>query len=255
MPTPGWSSATGSGGDPPLITLTSDFGEGSPYVAAMKARLLEGCPGAALVDVSHAVPAFDVVAGAFVLWAGTRHFARGGVHLAVVDPGVGSARRPVAFGLDGSWYVGPDNGLFGLVLSEAATVPDVAVELRRPAGASPTFEGRDVFAPAAAALAAGRPPASLGPPLGGALAPLPVSSPTVLWVDRFGNLVTSLKPPVAGLRVSGHEVRAAARTYSDAPPATPFLYVGSMGFVEVGVREARADERLGARPGTPVQPL
>src|ERR1051325_9149583 len=100
----------------PLITLTSDFGEGSPYVAAMKARLLMGCPGATLVDVGHAVPAFDVLSGAFVLWAGTRDFPAGTVHLAVVDPGVGTRRRPVAIRVDGSWYVGPDNGLFGLVI-------------------------------------------------------------------------------------------------------------------------------------------
>jgi S-adenosylmethionine hydrolase len=221
----------------------------------MKARLLGRCPDAVMVDVSHAVPPFDVVAGAFVLWAGTRHFAPGAVHLAVVDPGVGSSRRAVAFELAGSWYVGPDNGLFGLALSRAGVAPAVAIELRRPDGASPTFEGRDVFAPAAAALAAGAQPGSLGAPLDGALRPLPVDGPSVLWVDRFGNLLTSLEPPVAGLRVNGHEVRVAARTYSEAPPGTPFLYVGSEGFVEVAVREGRADERLGARPGTPVEPL
>ncbi|HEY4027111.1 MAG TPA: SAM-dependent chlorinase/fluorinase [Candidatus Dormibacteraeota bacterium] len=237
------------------MTLTSDFGEGSPYVAAMKARVLEGCPGARLIDVSHSVPPFDVVAGAFVLWAGTRHFAPGAVHLAVVDPGVGSRRRGVAFELDGSWYVGPDNGLFGMVLSKARSAPGVAIDLRRPAGASPTFEGRDVFAPAAAALSAGRPPDSLGSPLGGAPQPLPARGPSVLWVDHFGNLVTSLEPPVAGLRVNGHEVRAGARTFSEAPPDTPFLFVGSMGFIEVAVREGRADQRLGARPGTPVEPI
>jgi S-adenosylmethionine hydrolase len=239
----------------PPITLTSDFGEGSPYVAAMKARLLDRCPDATLVDVSHAVPAYDILSGAFVLWAGTRHFRPGAVHLAVVDPGVGGPRRPVAFELAGSWYVGPDNGLFGLVLSEAGSVPTAAIELERPAAASPTFEGRDVFAPAAGDLSAGRPPASLGSPLAGGLAPLPLDAPAVLWVDRFGNLVTSLKPPVTGLRVNGHEVRRAVRTFSQAPPETPFLYVGSMGFVEVGVRAARADERLGAGAGTPVEQL
>src|SRR5205807_1429684 len=90
----------------PLVTLTSDFGEGSPYVAAMKAIVLAGCPAAALVDVSHSVPAFDVVSGAFVLWAGAHHFGAQTVHLAVVDPGVGSARRAVAFSLEGSFYVG-----------------------------------------------------------------------------------------------------------------------------------------------------
>ena len=221
----------------------------------MKARLLSGCPGATLVDVSHTVPPYDVVAGAFVLWAGTRDFGPGAVHLAVVDPGVGSARRAVAFQLSGSWYVGPDNGLFGLVLSRSAAAPALAVTLRRPPGASPTFEGRDVFAPAAAALAAGRPPDSLGEPLAGALTALPVDGPAVLWVDRFGNLVTNLEPPVDGLRINGHEVETAARTFSEAPPGVPFLYVGSMGFVEVGIRRARADERLGAHAGSPVELL
>jgi S-adenosyl-L-methionine hydrolase (adenosine-forming) len=221
----------------------------------MKARLLAGCPAATLVDIGHAVPAYDLVSGAFVLWAGTRDFGPGAVHLAVVDPGVGSARRPVAFRLGGCWYVGPDNGLFGLVLARSAGAPERTIALRRPRGASPTFEGRDVFAPAAAALAAGRPPESLGEPLAEPLAPLPIAGPAVLWVDRFGNLVTNLEPPVAGLRVGGHDVTAAARTFSDAPRGVPFLYVGSMGFVEVGVREGRADERLGARAGTPVEPV
>jgi S-adenosyl-L-methionine hydrolase (adenosine-forming) len=221
----------------------------------MKARLLEGCSSATLVDVSHAVPAFDVLSGAFVLWAGTRHFAAGAVHLAVIDPGVGGERRPVAFELGGSWYVGPDNGLFGLVLSRAEAGPGSAIELERPPAASPTFEGRDVFAPAAAALAAGRPPASLGRPLTETLMPLPLASAAVLWVDGFGNLVTSLEPPVDGLRINGHEVRTVARTFGEAPPRTPFLYVGSMGFVEVGIREGRADERLDARSGTPVETL
>jgi S-adenosylmethionine hydrolase len=221
----------------------------------MKARLIEGHPGVTLVDVGHTVPPHDIVSGAFVLWAGTRHFGPGGVHLAVVDPGVGGERRPIAFELAGSWYVGPDNGLFGLVLSEAEAAPSAVVELRRPVDASPTFEGRDVFAPAAAALCGGRSLRSLGSPLTEPLAALPIRSPAVLWVDGFGNLVTSLKPPVAALRINGHEVRTTVRTFSEAPPDLPFLYVGSMGYVEVGVRMARADERLGARSGSPVEAL
>jgi S-adenosylmethionine hydrolase len=237
-----------------IITLTTDFGTGSPYVAAMKAKLLAVCPDAVLVDVVHSVPAFDVFTGAFLLWAGTRDFAPGCVHLAVVDPGVGGIRRPLALRLDGSWYVGPDNGLFGMVLKKAKSRPS-GIELRRPSTASATFEGRDVFAPAAAALAAGRPPVSLGSKLEGEPAQLPSRPHSVLWVDNFGNLVTSLEPPVAGLRLNGHEVRIAARTYSEAPPQTPFLYVGSMGLIEVGLREARAAERLEAGPGTQVEPL
>jgi S-adenosylmethionine hydrolase len=221
----------------------------------MKAVLLGRCPGVTLIDVSHEVPPFDVLQGAFVLWAGTRHFEPGTVHLAVVDPGVGTSRRPIALSLGGSWYVGPDNGLLGLVLEETHASPDVGVELTRAAGASPTFEGRDVFAPAAAALARGSSPESLGrtlasPPLG-----LAVQGPVVLWVDRFGNLVTSLKPPLAGVRIAGRAITSFARTFGEAPSGQPFLYVGSMGFVEVAVRTGRADMLLGAVPGTPVEAL
>jgi S-adenosylmethionine hydrolase len=241
----------------PLITLTTDFGTGSPYVAAMKARLLARCPEASLVDVSHSVGSFEIQAGAFVLWAATRDFPPGSVHLAVVDPGVGGPRRPLAMQVEGSWYVGPDNGLFGMVLEDAeeagATV--TAVELHRPPGGSATFEGRDVFAPAAAALAAGSPLASLGTPLEGEPARLPSRPPSVLWVDSFGNLVTSLRPPSRGVRVAGREVRATARTYSEAPSSQPFFYVGSMGLIEVGIREASAAQLLGAGPGSPVEPL
>jgi S-adenosylmethionine hydrolase len=223
----------------------------------MKAVVLAGSPSTTLVDVSHAVPPYDVVSGAFVLWVGARHFGPGAVHLAVVDPGVGTARRRVAFCLGGSFYVGPDNGLFGLVVSEAdaaADEPDV-VELERPPGASATFEGRDVFAPAAAALASGRPLDSLGARSRAPLSPLPLSGPAVLWVDHFGNLVTSLKPPVAALRVGTALVDRVARTFHDAPPATPFLYVGSMGFVEVALRERSAASVLDARVGTPVEAI
>ena len=238
----------------PVITLTTDFGPGSPYVAAMKARLLEGCPSATLVDISHSVPAFRPAAAAFVLWAGTRHFGPGAVHLCVVDPGVGGTRRALAFRLGGGYFVGPDNGVFGMLLREAEPERPEAVELARPAGAAPTFEGRDVFAPAAAALAAGTPLRKLGKAVDGLVAPAS-SRPSVLWVDAFGNLVTSLRPPLGGLRIGGTEVRATATTYSAAPPDQLFWYVGSMGLVEVAVREDSAAALLGAGPGTLVEPL
>src|SRR5262249_57657887 len=125
----------------------------------------------------------------------------GAVHLAVVDPGVGSKRRAVAFRLRGSWYVGPDNGLFGLVLTEAEPDQPVGVELVRPPGASPTFEGRDVFAPAAAALAAGLPSEDLGRPLSRPLAKLAIDGPCVLLVVRLLNLTTNLTPPLYTLTV------------------------------------------------------
>ena len=146
------SGSRGTVGGPPVVTFTSDFGSGSPLVAAMKGVVLAGCPHAVLVDVSHEVPRFDVSAGAFMLFAGTRHFPAGSVHLVVVDPGVGSARRRLALRAGGLYYVGPDNGLFAIVIEEVGL--QKAVELAPRSGGAPTFEGRDVFAPAAAAVTA-----------------------------------------------------------------------------------------------------
>jgi S-adenosyl-L-methionine hydrolase (adenosine-forming) len=252
-PIPGRRQGTGSQSAlarPPLVTFTSDFGSGSPLVAAMKAMVLAGCPNAVLVDVSHEVPHFDISAGAFMLFAGTRHFGADSVHLAVVDPGVGSPRRRLAIRAGGRYYVGPDNGLFTIVIEEVGL--QEAVELApRPHGA-PTFEGRDVFAPAAAALASGIPLSSLGPPTDPPKT-LDDTSPRVLWADGFGNLVTNLKPPVRRMRIHNHDITATATTYSDGRANEPFVYVGSMGYLEVAVREARADKLLGARPGMKVE--
>jgi len=236
-----------------VITLTTDFGTGSPYVAAMKAALLAGCPDAALVDVSHGLTAFDMEAAGFVLWAGTRHFAGGAVHLAVLDPGVGTARRPLAVQLGHACWVAPDNGLLSLLLRESELTPTV-VALRRPEGASATFEGRDVFAPAAAALAAGARLSTLGEPVHD-LVRLPPPAPRVLWVDAFGNLVTSLKPPVAALKLGPVTIRRTARTYGEVGPGEFFFYTGSMGFIEIAVRGGRADRLLSAGPGTEVQAI
>jgi S-adenosylmethionine hydrolase len=233
-----------------VVTFTTDFGSGSPLVAAMKGVVLAGCPTAVLVDVSHEVPRFDVSAGAFMLFAGTRHFGGGSVHMAVVDPGVGSTRRRLIVQAGGRFYVGPDNGLFAIVIDEVGL--QSVVELAPRAHAAPTFEGRDVFAPAAAALASGVPMESLGPatdpPVG-----LPEAGPRVLWTDGFGNLITNLKPPARHLRIHGHDILATAKTYAEARPGEPFVYVGSMGYLEVGVREARADRLLGARAGMRVE--
>src|ERR1700730_17580078 len=146
-PIPGRRQGTGSQGAlarPPLVTFTSDFGSGSPLVAAMKAMVLAGCPNAVLVDVSHEGPRFDVSAGAFMLFAGTRHFGGESVHPATVAPGAGGARRRLAIRAGGRFYVGPDNGLFAIVIEEVGLQD--AVELApRPQGA-PTFEGRAVLA-------------------------------------------------------------------------------------------------------------
>ncbi len=236
-----------------IVTVTSDFGEGSPYVAAMVGVVLRRAPDTRVIVLSSGVPPFDVLSGAVVLWAGTRHWPPGSVHLAVVDPGVGTERPAAAVRCGGSWYVGPDNGLFGLVAAETADAVEEVWRLSRPAGASPTFEGRDVFAPAAAALAAGVSPAEVGSRIAPVVAPLPGSGPRVLWVDHFGNLLTDLRSRPGGVRLGGRLVDTHARTFGEAPANMPFLYLGSMGFWEIGVREGRADTLLGARAGTPLE--
>src|SRR5258708_22616330 len=130
---------------PPVVTFTTDFGSGSPLVAAMKGVVLAGCPTATLVDVSHEVPRFDVSAGAFMLFAGTRHFAGGSVHLAVVDPGVGSSRRRLIVQAGARFYIAPDNGLFAIVIDEVG-VPAVPQPAPRPHRA-PTLPRADPFSP------------------------------------------------------------------------------------------------------------
>lgn len=258
-PIPGSSSVTGSAvalsSRRPLVTLTSDFGTGSPYVAAMKAAVIRECGDADLIDISHEVPPFDWAAGAFMLWAGSRDFPANSIHLAVVDPGVGSDRPAVAFELAGRYYVGPDNGIFSLVAEAAAPTLAIVYNLERPDGASATFEGRDLFAPVAGRLAAGAGLAEIGEPRGGLEGPSATAEPRVLWVDRFGNLITNLRPPVGAIRVGEHLVHESARTYAEASPRKPFYYVGSMGFVEIAVPRGRADSLLQAVPGTAVEPL
>src|SRR5919198_3406452 len=136
----------------PLITLLTDFGTTDSYVAEMKAVLYNGAPQATLVDVTHSVPPGDVRAAAYVLARTWHRFPPGTTHLAVVDPGVGSARAALALAAGGHWFVGPNNGLFTSVLKHSEVE---IVALPTPAAASPTFHGRDLFAPAAAAIASG----------------------------------------------------------------------------------------------------
>jgi len=218
----------------------------------MKAAVLAACPTARLVDISHSVEPFDIRGGGFVVWAGSQGFPPGSVHLAVVDPGVGSDRRALALRAGTNFYVGPDNGLFSMVVARRTDVE--AVSLVRPRAASATFEGRDVFAPAAGRLAGGVRLNELGEPCAD-LALLPDPGPSVLWIDGFGNLVTNLNPPVGALRIGGQTVSASARTYAEAPSRIPFWYIGSLGLVEIGVRQGRADRVLGVGIGAAIEEL
>jgi S-adenosyl-L-methionine hydrolase (adenosine-forming) len=242
----------------PIITLFTDFGTSDGYVGEMKGVMLSRTPDAHLVDVTHDIPPQDVESGRLALARVWRRFPQGTVHLAVVDPGVGSERRAIAVASDGRHLVGPDNGLLSpALLAGTARV----VTLPVPGGASATFHGRDVFAPAAADLARGAPLEALGPEIVDPVirrTPEPRRMPDggllgeVIAIDRFGNAITNL----VGRRAACVEVEDARlpvhRTYAEVPSGSPLALVGSTGLVEIAVRDGSAAVLLGLRRGTAV---
>ncbi len=242
-----------------FITLLTDFGTSDSYVAEMKGTLLVLCPDAVLVDITHAVRPGDVRAGAYLLGRAWHRFPAGTIHLAVVDPGVGTSRAAFAMRAHGHSFVGPDNGLFTLVLRDAEVE---IVVLPTPDEASPTFHGRDLFAPAAAALAGGASLRALGEPLAATPARLAYTQPhyegksvvgEIVYVDRFGTLVTNLTsefvPPYAVLEVEDLDIGQLRRTFGDVPTGGLLAYVGSGGVVEIAVRDGSAARRLGLGVG------
>jgi len=243
----------------PIITLLSDFGLRDSYVAEMKGVLLSLSPGASLVDITHDIPPGNVAAGAYVLGRAWRRFPAGTVHLAVVDPGVGTARAALAIRVEGHAFVGPDNGLLaGVVFGRAAKI----VSLPVPPGAAPTFHGRDLFAPAAAALARGVPLGELGEPYTGIPRRVSGAQPRVeaeavigevVYVDRFGNLITNLTaevlPPRPIIEVDALEVGPLRSTFGEVPVGGLLAYIGSGGELEVAVRGGSAAEVLGLGVG------
>jgi len=256
---------------PPLISLLTDFGLTDTYVGQMKAALLRVSPGAVLVDLTHDVPAQDVKAGAFLLWSAVEAFPEGSLHLAVVDPGVGSTRRAVAARTRrGDVLVGPDNGLLVPALEQLGGL-DAAVELSTPEYWGPrqsrTFHGRDMFAPVVGHLAAGVPLERLGRALRDLERPFSFPPPgeengcpvgEVLHVDTYGNLITNLPGAVLPARF---RVQLGSTVIEDAPhahyqavaPGAPLSLVGSTGLLEVSVRDGSAAEVLGAGRGVRVR--
>lgn len=243
---------------PSIVTLLTDFGTADGYVGEMKGVLLAENPATTIVDITHDVPAHDVEFGRLTLARYWRRFPPGTVHVAIVDPGVGSARAALAIASDGRLLVGPDNGL----LSPALLVGGArAVELAVPSHASPTFHGRDVFAPAAAQLAQGVDVDALGTPATDPVVrrtPEPHRAPTgeligeVIAVDHFGNAITNL----VGIRGGQLVVRGRAiplrRTYAEIEPGDAGAVVGSTGLIEIVVREGRATDILSLVRGTQV---
>ena len=254
---------------PGIVTLTTDFGTRDSYVAQLKGVLLSQCADLRVHDLTHEIAPHDVVEGALFLAGAVPTFPAGTVHLAVVDPGVGGERRPVAVEVSGQRVVCPDNGL--LTLLARAHPIEAAHDLTDPQfrrePVSATFEGRDVFAPAAAHLACGGTIADLGPPVSG-LVELPLPEPDhtgngirgeVMHVDRFGNAITNVHASMLRTGLDRARVQAAGRevpllrTYADAATGEALALVGSSGYVEVAVREGSAAGALGLKRGSAVQ--
>jgi len=266
----------------PIVTLVTDFGYVDPFVGIMKGVILSIAPEAAIVDLSHDVPAHNVLAGAYFLRAAFPHFPKHTVHVAVVDPGVGTHRKPIVISTRHGMFVGPDNGLLLPAATEAGILATFWVRRREllPGRVSPTFHGRDVFAPVAARLAMGFPVERCGPLLS---APLPLPEPAVkripgglrgevVWVDRFGNLITNIRREEI-LRLRPATVRATGRgfygrwlsvtigsfvidglsaTYGLGARGELLALVNSAGLLEIAARQSSAREGTGLGPGAPV---
>lgn len=251
-----------------VVTLLTDFGPADGYSAAMKGVLLTQSPGVVVVDISHDVPRHDIAAGAFVLASAAPYFPRGTVHVAVVDPGVGSHRSAVAVRAQSGWFIGPDNGLLWQAVGESLVdlvsieqVPGSAQEL------SSTFHGRDLFAPAAAFIARGGALPDLGPSRK-KLTELGVPwakrsdrgvEGVVIYVDGFGNIITNIRradlPTAADrvvVKVGETLIRGLVSCYSDVRPGMLCSLIGSENLLEIAVTEGDAASRLGASRGTPV---
>jgi len=247
-----------------VVTFTTDFGLADPYAGAMKGAVLSLAPDATLIDISHGIPRHDVVAGALALAQAAPYFPPGSIHVAVVDPDVGGGRADIVVEAGGRFFVGPDNG----VLSLAAPPPRAAYRIEsaffRRDSVSPTFHGRDVFAPAAGRLASGHAAKDAGPPMPAIVDfPMPDGGTLrddcqglVLSIDNFGNLLTSLVG--VGIEKGLWEMTCdgrsfdllVGRTFCDVERGSLVLYVGSSGRVEVAVREGSAAALTQARPGT-----
>jgi len=243
-----------------IITLLTDFGSADSYVAEVKAVLVTRAPGVTLVDISHQIAPGDIRAGQYLLGRSWKHFPPGTVHLAIVDPGVGSARRAVAAEHDGHRFVAPDNGLLSFMPKGARFV-----SLPVPASAAATFHGRDVFAPVAARLATGAELSAAGEPISDpCYEPLPAPRHDhlsvigeVIYVDRFGTLVSNIPgdavQPGARIRVEGTEAGSLRRTFRDVARGALVAFVGSGGTIEIAVRDGSAARQLGAGVGAEVR--
>ena len=254
------------------VTLTTDFGTSDHFVGVMKGVILSICPDAAIVDISHDIQPFGIAQGAFLIAQAWRWFPAGTVHVVIVDPGVGSARRPVLMEAAGHRFIAPDNGVLAMVANEVEGVVVREITNRKLwlPEVSRTFHGRDIFAPSAAHLAAGRRPSSVGSAINDyhksdfyrpQRTGRRIWTGAVLHADRFGNLITNfhlrdypeLRKRPFTLTAGTAVIEALLGTYADASLGEIFALEGSSGYVEISVREASAARALGLVAGSPLE--
>jgi S-adenosylmethionine hydrolase len=253
-----------------IVTLTTDFGFTDPFVGILKGVIAGRAPAARVIDIAHGIPPHDVLAGALVLRHATPYFPPRTIHLAVVDPGVGGERRAICVETGRAVLVGPDNGVLSLVAPrvEVRRIIHLNDERFFLSPRSATFHGRDVFAPVAAALAAGTPPERLGAEVTDMhriQLPRVAHEPhglrgEVIYIDHFGNLITNVSEtdltalasatPVVAIREI--RLRGIAASYAAVAAGEPLAVVNSWGLVEIAVREGSARDRLGVGVGEPV---
>ena len=256
----------------PVISITTDFGHKDGFVGTMKGVIWRICPQAQIADITHEVPPQDILNGAIALWRAAPFFPPGSVHLAVVDPGVGTQRRPMAAQIGEQYVVGPDNGLFTPMITEAERSNSSLrfIHLNNPAywlpNVSRTFHGRDIFAPAAAHLARGIPLEQLGTPLTDpVLLEIPQAERTpegwmahITVIDVFGNLTTDLPASALGerrdviLRLRGRQVDGIIESYGHRGKGELVALVDSEGYIEVAVVNGSAARLLDAKIGDDV---
>jgi len=255
----------------PVLTLTTDFGTSDHFVGVLKGVILGICPEAQIVDISHEIRAFEISEGAFVIAQSYPYYAKGTVHVVVVDPGVGTARRPILVEAAGQYFIGPDNGVLSMVYGqEKHRVRSItaAKYFRHPL--STTFHGRDLFAPVAAHLAAGVRPADFGKAIDDYLK-LALDRPTrsgkrawagtILKIDRFGNLITNfhvrdfehVRSRPFEVSVGTRRLSRLAIRYAEVAEPDPFVIVGSSGYLEIACNQASAARTLGCAVGAPVE--
>ncbi len=258
----------------PIITLTTDFGLNDHFVGTIKGVILNISPEIEIVDISHSVQAFDVLDGALTIAQSYSYFPSGTVHLVVVDPGVGTARRPILVTSDRHHFVAPDNGVLSMVYAreERLHIRHVTADHYSLQPISNTFHARDIFAPVAAWLAKGVDPEKFGDEISDFVRfnpPKPKSANgntlrgVILKVDRFGNLVTNITPQDAPMLfgtepapfkmvVGKHEITAILPNYSDGSPGEVFGILGSMGYLEISSNRGSAAKIVGSGKGSEV---